>query len=119
MISLMMGCVFHRVLLSVCLWPLSHYLSFALSIKSTAALSLSLAVSLSLIFTPPLRSLPYQSNGTSHKRLQWTHVLGNAVVKGTFGKHSYDLQVHTLQAIALMEFNVTKGEVSAVTVHAN
>jgi hypothetical protein len=41
-------------------------------------------------------------------------VLGNAVVKGTFGKHSYDLQVHTLQAIALMEFNATKGEVSTV-----
>jgi hypothetical protein len=38
-------------------------------------------------------------------------VLGNAVVKATFGKHSYDLQVHTLQAIALMEFNATKGEV--------
>jgi fructosamine-3-kinase len=56
-----------------------------------------------------------QSNGTSHKRLQWTHVLGNAVVKGTFGKHSYDLQVHTLQAIALMEFNATKGEVSTST----
>lgn len=41
-------------------------------------------------------------------------MLGNAVVKGTFGKHSYDLQVHTLQAIALMEFNATKGEVSSV-----
>jgi hypothetical protein len=38
-------------------------------------------------------SHPLQSKGTSHKRLQWTHVLGNAVVKGTFGKHSYDLQV--------------------------
>ena len=64
-----------------------------------------------------LHALPHvlptllQSKGTSHKRLQWTHVLGNAVVKATFGKHSYDLQVHTLQAIALMEFNATKGEV--------
>jgi hypothetical protein len=45
-------------------------------------------------------------------------VLGNAVVKGTFGKHSYDLQVHTLQAIALMEFNATKGEVSTILVRA-
>lgn len=66
--------------------------------------------------SPPLTHSPYQphhsqSKGTSYKRLQWTHVLGNAVVKGTFGKHSYDLQVHTLQAIALMEFNGTKPEV--------
>ena len=70
--------------------------------------------------TPPLpsplfASLCFQSKGTSHKRLQWTHVLGNAVVKATFGKHSYDLQVHTLQAIALMEFNATKGEVHTRT----
>jgi hypothetical protein len=43
-------------------------------------------------------------------------VLGNAVVKATFGKHSYDLQVHTLQAIALMEFNATKGEVHTYTI---
>jgi cullin 1 len=45
--------------------------------------------------------------------LQWTHVLGNATVKGTFGKRSYDLQVGTLQAVALMAFNLSSGDSSS------
>ena len=48
----------------------------------------------------------HDTNSTSHKRLQWTHSLGTASVKGTFGKRSYDIQVSTLQAIALLAFNV-------------
>jgi cullin 1 len=37
--------------------------------------------------------------------LQWTHTLGNAVVKGMFGKKSYQLQITTLQAVVLLSFN--------------
>jgi cullin 1 len=52
--------------------------------------------------------------GQSSKKLSWAHVLGNAVVKGTFGKKSFDLQVHTLQAVVLMEFNAkATGEASS------
>lgn len=47
----------------------------------------------------------FYDSKNSHRRLQWTHSLGNATVKGTFGKRSYDLQVVTLQACALMAFN--------------
>lgn len=40
------------------------------------------------------------------RRLQWMHSLGNAVVKGNFAKgKSYDIQVTTLQAVALLGFN--------------
>ena len=39
------------------------------------------------------------------RRLQWVHSLGNATVRATFGKKSYDLQVTTLQAIVLNSFN--------------
>lgn len=44
------------------------------------------------------------------RRLTWTHSLGNATVKGTFGaaggrSKSYDLQVVTLQAAVLLVFN--------------
>jgi len=35
------------------------------------------------------------------RKLQWVVTQGNASVRGTFGKKSYDLQVSTLQAIAL------------------
>lgn len=35
------------------------------------------------------------------RKLQWVVTQGNATVRGTFGKKSYDLQVSTLQAIAL------------------
>ena len=43
---------------------------------------------------------------SNHKRLQWTYMLGSTVVKGTFGKRSYDIQLGTLQAAALLAFNV-------------
>mmetsp|Transcript_27867 Transcript_27867/g.46836 ORF Transcript_27867/g.46836 Transcript_27867/m.46836 type:complete len:789 (-) Transcript_27867:312-2678(-) len=42
---------------------------------------------------------------TSHRRLAWTFSHGQAVVKGTFGKKSFDLQVTTLQAIVMLAFN--------------
>ena len=48
----------------------------------------------------------HDANAASHKRLQWTHSLGTASVKGTFGKRSYDIHVSTLQAVALLAFNV-------------
>jgi len=51
----------------------------------------------------------FYDSKNSHRRLQWTHSLGNATVKATFGKRSYDLQVVTLQACALLAFN---GELS-------
>ena len=35
------------------------------------------------------------------RKLQWVLTQGNATVRGTFGNKSYDLQVSTLQAIAL------------------
>jgi cullin 1 len=35
------------------------------------------------------------------RKLQWVLTQGHAVVRGTFGKKSYDFQVSTLQAIAL------------------
>eukprot|EP01038_Epipyxis_sp_PR26KG_P011634 gene11634-15584_t len=47
----------------------------------------------------------YYDAKTTHRRLQWTYSLGNAVVKGTFGKKTYDIQVTTLQAVALLSFN--------------
>ncbi|CAN0119814.1 unnamed protein product, partial [Discosporangium mesarthrocarpum] len=34
---------------------------------------------------------------TSHRRLAWTHSLGNVTVRATFSSKSYDLQVTTLQ----------------------
>jgi len=39
------------------------------------------------------------------KKLGWYHGLGNATIKGTFGRRAFDLQVTTLQAILLLEFN--------------
>ena len=39
------------------------------------------------------------------RKLTWVFSLGNATVRATFGKKSYDLQVTTLQAIALNAFN--------------
>mmetsp|Transcript_14270 Transcript_14270/g.20375 ORF Transcript_14270/g.20375 Transcript_14270/m.20375 type:complete len:503 (+) Transcript_14270:756-2264(+) len=40
-----------------------------------------------------------------NRRLSWMYSLGNATVKATFGKKSYDLQVTTLQAVALNVLN--------------
>lgn len=39
------------------------------------------------------------------RKLTWVHSLGNATVRATFGKKAYDLQVTTLQAVALNAFN--------------
>lgn len=39
------------------------------------------------------------------RRLTWVHSLGNATVRATYGKKSYDLQVTTLQAVVLNAFN--------------
>lgn len=39
------------------------------------------------------------------RKLSWMFSLGNASVRATFGKKSYDLQVTTLQAVALNAFN--------------
>lgn len=47
----------------------------------------------------------FYDSKTSHRRLQWVHSLGNATLRGHFAKNYYDLQVTTLQAIALLLFN--------------
>eukprot|EP00553_Chaetoceros_curvisetus_P010520 CAMPEP_0204613790 /NCGR_PEP_ID=MMETSP0717-20131115/1707_1 /ASSEMBLY_ACC=CAM_ASM_000666 /TAXON_ID=230516 /ORGANISM="Chaetoceros curvisetus" /LENGTH=685 /DNA_ID=CAMNT_0051626331 /DNA_START=1 /DNA_END=2058 /DNA_ORIENTATION=- len=39
------------------------------------------------------------------RKLAWQFTLGNASVRATFGKKTYDLQITTLQAIALKAFN--------------
>ena len=39
------------------------------------------------------------------RKLTWVYTLGNASVRATFGKKTYDLQVTTLQAIALNALN--------------
>lgn len=51
----------------------------------------------------------YNAKNTA-KRLQWVHSLGNATVKGVFGKKSFDLQVTSLQAVALLAFNGSGSE---------
>lgn len=43
-----------------------------------------------------------------NRRLTWVHSLGNATVRATYGKKSYDLQVTTLQAVVLNLFNEGK-----------
>ncbi|CAK4609205.1 hypothetical protein AeMF1_020873 [Aphanomyces euteiches] len=48
----------------------------------------------------------YYDSKTSHRRLQWVHSLGNATVRATYANNKwYDLQVTTLQAVALLLFN--------------
>mmetsp|Transcript_2386 Transcript_2386/g.4333 ORF Transcript_2386/g.4333 Transcript_2386/m.4333 type:complete len:744 (-) Transcript_2386:145-2376(-) len=39
------------------------------------------------------------------RKISWVFSLGNATVRGVFGKKSYDLQVTTLQAVALHALN--------------
>jgi len=46
---------------------------------------------------------------TTHRRLQWSYSLGNATVKGVFNKRSLQLQVATVQAVALLAFNGDSG----------
>uniref|UniRef100_H3HCN3 Cullin family profile domain-containing protein n=1 Tax=Phytophthora ramorum TaxID=164328 RepID=H3HCN3_PHYRM len=55
----------------------------------------------------------YYDSKTSHRRLQWVHSLGNATVRANFPKKKwYDLQVTTLQAVALLLFNEGEGALS-------
>jgi cullin 1 len=59
----------------------------------------------------------YYDSKTSHRRLQWIHSLGNATVRANFPKKKwYDLQVTTLQAVALLLFNEAAGALSFETV---
>lgn len=51
----------------------------------------------------------YYAEKNSKRRLQWMWGLGNATVRGTWGKKSYDLQVTTLQAVAILAFNQASG----------
>lgn len=45
----------------------------------------------------------HKTNGV--RRLQWVYRLGDASVRGNYGKRSYDFQVSTLQAMLLLNFN--------------
>mmetsp|Transcript_1513 Transcript_1513/g.2861 ORF Transcript_1513/g.2861 Transcript_1513/m.2861 type:complete len:727 (-) Transcript_1513:547-2727(-) len=47
----------------------------------------------------------WHENKHAKRKLAWIHSLGNASVRGTFGKKSYDMQVTTLQAVALDALN--------------
>ena len=49
----------------------------------------------------------YESKYTSNRRITWTFSLGSATLRGYFGvmRKSYDIQVHTLQAVVLLLFN--------------
>ena len=46
-----------------------------------------------VILSVTLSFQTFYDSKTSHRRLQWIYALGNATVKGTFSKKSYDLQV--------------------------
>mmetsp|Transcript_3656 Transcript_3656/g.10804 ORF Transcript_3656/g.10804 Transcript_3656/m.10804 type:complete len:745 (-) Transcript_3656:39-2273(-) len=52
----------------------------------------------------------YYDKKNSKRRLAWMFSLGNATVRGAFGKKNYDFQVSTLQSIALLAFNPRDGE---------
>ena len=56
----------------------------------------------------------YYDHKNSKRRLTWMFGLGNATVKGMFGKKSYDLQVTTLQAITLLAFNAEDDDAGEV-----
>uniref|UniRef100_A0A7S4ILC2 Cullin family profile domain-containing protein n=1 Tax=Odontella aurita TaxID=265563 RepID=A0A7S4ILC2_9STRA len=47
----------------------------------------------------------WHDNKHAKRKLSWMFSLGNASVRGAFGKKSYDLQVTTLQAVALNALN--------------
>jgi cullin 1 len=46
----------------------------------------------------------YYNDKTSHRCLKWVPSLGQNTIKATF-KRTYDLQVTTLQAVVLLQFN--------------
>ena len=57
---------------------------------------------------------------TSKRRLQWIWGLGNATVRGSWpNKKNFDLQVTTLQAVAIMVFNDFEGDFEAVRERIN
>jgi len=47
----------------------------------------------------------WHDNKHAKRKLTWIFSLGNSSVRATFGRKSYDLQVSTLQAVALNTFN--------------
>jgi cullin 1 len=47
----------------------------------------------------------YYEEKNNKRRLQWQWGLGDAEVRGSWGKKNYDLQVTTLQAVVLLDFN--------------
>lgn len=53
----------------------------------------------------------YYDTVTAHRKLQWVHALGTAIVKGRFPAGVKDLQVTTLQMVVLLFFNDHEGEV--------
>ena len=50
----------------------------------------------------------WHDNKHQKRKLTWVFSLGNASVRGQFGKKMYDLQLTTLQAVALDAFNDSK-----------
>jgi len=51
----------------------------------------------------------FYNGKTEHRRLKWVHSLGNVFLRAHF-KKSYELQVTTLQAVALLQFNTVSAE---------
>ncbi len=51
----------------------------------------------------------YHQRTTTKRKLVWSHSLGGATIRGTFRDRTYDLQVTTLQACALMLFSAKPG----------
>lgn len=47
----------------------------------------------------------YYAANTSHRKLQWVHTLGSALVRGHYKKGVKELQVTSLQMICLLHFN--------------
>ena len=50
----------------------------------------------------------WYENNHQERKLRWVLSLGNASVRGQFGKKTYDFQLTTLQAVALHAFNDNK-----------
>ncbi|CAE7900234.1 CUL1 [Symbiodinium sp. KB8] len=64
---------------------------------------------------PPLMAsardlfMKYYRSKNTHKKISWAYALGTALVRGNFAR-SYDFQVHTLQAVALLAINEAPGQ---------
>jgi cullin 1 len=48
----------------------------------------------------------------SHRVLSWKYILGDVVVRGSFGERSYDMTMTTFQAIALLCFSYKQGTIT-------